>query len=635
MKYTRFAAGALLLLVCAFTTHAQVINTYAGNSSISPGWSGDGGPATAAAMNVVYSVAVDNSGNLYIGEANYRIRKVTPSGIISTVAGNGSPGYTGDGGPATAASIGTPAYLAVDGMGNIYIAQNASHVIRKVSAAGIITTFAGNGSPMYSGDGGLAVAAGIGMASGIAADNMGNVFFTDYAGSVRKIDVTGIITRVAGNGTMGYSGDGGPATAAQLYGPAGLTVSGTDLYIADEGNHVIRKVNAAGVITTVAGDGATATTGTMGGTYHGDGGPATAAGLNGPIGVAVNSATGDMFISDRNNHRIRKVDAAGTITTYAGNGTGGYSGDGGPANSVFTSINWQWGIALDGAGRLYIADELNYVVRRVDTSSNTPPSPGESGTAFTCRDMPVALDTILAAIDPNVGQTASWTLVSGPYHGSVAGSPATALTTGAWVYPSGLVYTPDAGFYGVDTFVTEVCDGYNCVLAKRFVFVDSVLSAGTVSGPATLCVGDTILLTATVTGGTWVAANANATVTAGSIIGVAGGAVDILYIVSSSCGQDTATHTITVNNDCAAGVADINKWGGAIAVMPNPSRGCFTVVAPVNASMIRLVDMMGREVARELVEKGKNTVFQNIPSGVYIVVAEVNGTMLRQSLQVY
>lgn len=625
---------AAMALLCATSIHAQIITTYAGNYAISPAWSGDGGPATAAAMNVVYSVAVDNAGNLYIGEANYRIRKVTPSGIISTIAGNGTYGYTGDGGPATAASIGTPAYIALDGMGNLYIAINEQHIIRKVAPSGTITTFAGNGSPGYSGDGGPAVSAAIGLASGIAADNFGNVYFTDYAGSVRKVDFFGTISRVAGTGMLGYSGDGGPATAAELFAPSGITCSGTDIYIADEGNNVIRKVNASGIISTVAGNGVGAGAGSTFGSYSGDGGPALMAGLNGPIGIAVNETTGDMFISDRHNHRIRKVDASGIISTYTGNGIGGYSGDGGPANSAFARINWNWGLALDGAGRLYIADELNYVVRRIDTSSNIPPSTGESGTAFTCTETPVHVDTIVAVIDPNIGQTASWTLVSGPYHGSLAGSPATATTTGSWVYPSGLIYTPDAGFYGLDTFTVEVCDAYNCVLAKRFVFVDSVMSAGALSGSATVCVGDTILLTATVPGGTWVAANANATVSAGSVIGISGGSVDVWYIVTSGCGQDTATHTLMVNADCTSGITNAPGAVGSLRVMPNPSLGSFTVTVPASCQAVRLLNVMGAEVARQLTDHNGAT-FHGIPSGSYMVVTEGDGNIWRQRIVVW
>ncbi len=636
MKHIRFAAGAMLLLACSLCTSAQIITTYAGNSSISPAWSGDGGPATAAAMHLVYSVAVDNGGNLYIGEANKVIRKVTPAGIITTVAGNGTLGYTGDGGPATAASIGWPAYIAVDGMGNIYIAQSDYSVIRKVAPSGIITTFAGNGTPGYSGDGGPATAAAIGLASGLATDNLGNVYFTDYAGSVRKVDVTGIITRVAGNGTLGYSGDGGPATAAQLYGPAGLTVSGTDLYIADEGNHVIRKVNAAGIITTVAGDGATATTGTMGGTYHGDGGPAIAAGLNGPIGVAVNSATGDMFISDRNNHRIRKVDAAGVITTYAGNGTGGYSGDGGPANSVFTSIYWQWGIALDAAGRLYIADELNYVVRRIETTSNIPPSPGESGTTFTCEGSPVPVDTMLAAMDPDAGQTESWTLVSGPYHGILAGAPTTSPTTGSWVFPSGLVYTPDAGFHGLDTFTVEICDGYNCVVTTRYVYVDTAVGAGAVTGATTLCIGDTIALSATVPGGAWISSNANASVSGGAVAGINEGTADIYYIINSNCGADTVIHTVNVlgSGDCETSVGNMTAGAGAMKIMPNPNTGSFTIALPENSCTIVIADIMGREVLRAANKRNKAHVTSLLP-GTYVVTVYAGEHTERQLVQVY
>ncbi|MFI5112212.1 MAG: choice-of-anchor D domain-containing protein [Terriglobales bacterium] len=309
-------------------TLAPVITTVAGNGSYS--YSGDNGPATIAGLYIPLGVAVDSAGNLYIADlSNNRIRKVDTSGTITTVAGGGSgcPGQTdsvGDGCPATSAALNDPAGVAVDSAGNLYIAEENNR-IRKVDASGTITTVAGNGTAGYSGDGGPATSAKLSYPYGVAVDRAGNLYIADvYNNRVRKVDASGIITTVAGNGTGGYSGDGGPAISAELY-PQGVAVdSAGNLYIGDS-NNLIRKVDASGVITTVAGNG------TPG--YSGDNGPATSAQLYDPYGVAVDSA-GNLYIADQRNQRIRKVDASGTITTVAGDGTEGYGGDNGPATSA-------------------------------------------------------------------------------------------------------------------------------------------------------------------------------------------------------------------------------------------------------------------------------------------------------------
>ena len=263
--------------------------------------------------------------------------------IIETVAGNGTEGFGGDGGAAVAAQLYLPLGVALDGAGNLYIADLGNHRIRKVDAAGVITTVAGSGSTGefgggFGGDGGAATGARLSSPAGMALDGAGNLYIADgWNHRIRKVDAAGTITTVAGSGRSGlgsmggYSGDGGPATAAQLYAPAGVALDGAgNLYIADLLNHRIRKVDSAGVITTVAGSGEV---GFGEGGFGGDGGPATAAQLNFPEGVALDGA-GNLYISDTRNQRIRKVDAAGVITTVAGygptgEGEGGFGGDGG------------------------------------------------------------------------------------------------------------------------------------------------------------------------------------------------------------------------------------------------------------------------------------------------------------------
>ena len=252
MKRTLF----ILALAFYLHTNAQIITTVAGNGTA--GYSGDGGQASAAEFNEPSDVIFDASGNLYVADWNgNRVRKVTTSGIITTIAGTGVGSYNGDGGQATAAEIYRPEKIILDGSGNIYILDTYNNRVRKINTSGIITTIAGNGSGFTSGDGGYATAAGIYQPTGLAFDASGNIFIAEYLGNrIRKVSTAGIVSTIAGNGTASYSGDGGLATAAELNLPISLIfdVSG-NLYVTDFQNNRIRKINTAGIITTVAGNG--------------------------------------------------------------------------------------------------------------------------------------------------------------------------------------------------------------------------------------------------------------------------------------------------------------------------------------------------------------------------------------------
>ena len=330
-----------------------LITTVAGNGA--GGYSGDGGPATSASLFAPSCVAVDTSGNLFIADtSNYSIRKVDTNGIISTVAG--VAGSFGDGGSATDAILSNPQGVAVDAAGNLFIADTSTYRIRKVDTNAIITTVAGSGVGGYSGDGGFATNANLFYPLGVAVDAAGNLFIADQNSQrIRKVDTNGIITTVAGNGSNSYNGDGGFATNASLYNPSGVTVDTSgNLFIADQSNHRIRKVDNNGIISTVAGKV------TSGGS--GDGGFATNANLFYPLGVAVDAA-GNLFIADRFNQRIRKVDNNGIIITVAGNGTIGYSGDDGFATSA--RLQYPSGVTVDAAGNLFIADQSNQRIRKV------------------------------------------------------------------------------------------------------------------------------------------------------------------------------------------------------------------------------------------------------------------------------
>jgi trimeric autotransporter adhesin len=299
------------------------------------GYGGDGGPATAALLNEAKGVALDSSGNLYIAdEGNNRIRLVS-NGIINTVAGNGTSGSAGDGGNATNANLSAPSLVGLSASGTFYIVDSGNQRLRQVSG-GTISTVVGNVTLSGDGDNMPATSAALSLAPSIAVDSQGNIFIAE-AGSnrVRKVS-GGVITTVAGNGTQGYSGDGGSATNAQLNGPLGLTAAPSgDLYIADTVNNVVRKVTG-GTIITVAGNGIQG--------YSGDGGAATSAELKFPTGLAVD-ASGNLYIADTGNWVIRKV-SGGTISTFAGT----------PINNY---LNSPAGLAFDRSGNLYVADSAN------------------------------------------------------------------------------------------------------------------------------------------------------------------------------------------------------------------------------------------------------------------------------------
>jgi len=322
-----------------------------------PAGSGDGGLATDAALAHPRSVAIDRSGNVLISDwNNNQVLKVTPNGIVTTIAGTRTPGFTGDGGPAAQAQLLAPHGIAVDAAGNVYITDQGNHRVRRVGLDGVIKTIAGDGRTGSSGDGGLATQAAVGFPAGVALDGAGNIYISmQMSQIIRRIAPDGIITTIAGTGTAGFSGDGGPATQAQLNGPVGIAADLVgNVYVADHTNNRIRKISVAGIITTVAGNGSQG--------FSGDGGPATGAAIDGPFGVAVDRA-GVVYVTDSRNSRIRRVGLDGVITTIAGTGDPGFSGDGGPPMQA--RLQGPHGVVVDAAGTVYIADTANDRIRKV------------------------------------------------------------------------------------------------------------------------------------------------------------------------------------------------------------------------------------------------------------------------------
>ena len=331
------------------------ITTFAG--SVKGGFSGDGGPVNEAELTMPSDLFLDEKGVLYI-VGDGRIRRVGLDGIITTIAGTGERGFSGDGGLATEASFDRPVDVAVDSKGNIYIADPGNNRIRRVDVNGIITTIAGTGEGAFSGDGGPAIEAALLRPSGVAVDSDGNVYIADTGNNrVRKVNAfSGIITTIAGTDIGGFDGDGGPATEAKLDSPVGIAIDGQDIYIADQSNNRIRRVGLTGIITTIAGRGDF--------DFSGDGGLATDAALR-PSDVAVDSK-GNIYIADTGNHRIRVVDTGRIIDTLAGSEVDQptYSGDGGPANQA--KFDGPSGVAVDADGiNVYIADNGNNRIRRV------------------------------------------------------------------------------------------------------------------------------------------------------------------------------------------------------------------------------------------------------------------------------
>ena len=426
-----------------------IISTVAGNGV--SGYSGDGGPATAASLSFPEELALDAAGNLYIGDfSNFVIRQIDTSGIIHTIAGNHTNGYSGDGGPATAAQMGNPQAVAVDGNGNVYIGETSQHV-RKVDPNGIITTIAGNGMNGNAGDGGPATSAAVGFVEGLLFNS--GLLYISNASSIWSLDLGSDLIHLIANTSIGqgFGGDGGLATAAFFNFPLGMALDHQgNLFVADSENNRIREIAAdSQIVTTIAGG------------YVGDGMQARQASLDlQSQGAHISfDRTGSLYIADGAGGRVRKVSPNGIITTVAGNGTLGYSGDGGPATSA--QLSSPGAVGVDSVGNVFIADFANGV-RKVDTNgtiSTLHPNglpffggpflfePG-AGLAIDASDNIFVSDglTVVWKIDPSNNAT----IVAGTYFGFGFGGDGGPATQALLLLPAGIAVDANGNLYIAD-----------------------------------------------------------------------------------------------------------------------------------------------------------------------------------------
>jgi hypothetical protein len=389
-------ATVVVVATPAFAVSNNIIVTYAGTGV--QGNTGDGGPALQAKLATPTGVVLDNAANVFVSDTgNSRVRKIaagsTPTNqTITAFAGSGTYGCAGDGGPATAAQLKAPTGVAFYN-GDVYIADSGCNKVRKVHQ-GTITTVAGTGSAGYAGDGGPATSAKLNAPTAVALDSAGDLFIADTGNNVVREVRGGVITTFAGkywNGNYHYSlssaseheddcsltGNGGPATSAKLCIPTGLAVSGTTVLISDTGNNQVRKVSG-GIITAFAGTGSSG--------FSGDGGQAVYAKIAYPVGLAYDPL-GDVYIVDAGNARVRQVDASGKITTFAGNGTFGAAGDNGPAERA--EINSIGGVSTDAAN-VFLGDTFNNKVRRIH-KGGPPPALSEGSTIALAGSVAIVL----------------------------------------------------------------------------------------------------------------------------------------------------------------------------------------------------------------------------------------------------
>jgi len=608
----RLAGFMLCLAFWCPDAGAQIITTIAGNGVFNYG--GDGGPGTAASVEYLHFGVADTAGNLIVSDNfNDRIREINTAGIISTFAGDGAPAFGGDGGPATLAHLTSPRGVTMDRKGNLYIADANNSRIRKVDTAGNISTYAGNGIIGFAGDGGPATAAEFTGLIDLVADTAGNIYAADGGNArVRKIDTSGIITTIAGTGGTAYTGDGGPATLAQIQAPGGLALDKYgNLYIAIDNCNCVRKVNAAdGIIHTIAGNN------TMG--FSGDGGPATAASLSSPADIAVDSAL-NLYISDHGNNRIRRIDTLGIIQTIAGTGAEGYAGDGGPATGA--AFYLPMGVNLDRQGNIYVCDWGNYRLRKI-----TLPRISIASTTS---------DTICAGAAKSFTAVVTNDAAAPVYQWKLNNSN---TGTGTSSYTTTMLHNGDV----ITCVLTYLLgDAVTTVSNAIRITVDTTLpDAGAITGHDSVCTRHQTLLADTAAGGAWSASNMRALVVSGSVSGIAAGLDTIRYTVTNACGSRTALFPVVVVATCPDGIQQVNPVvRDGLILQPNPNTGNFTCTVRSQENeeaILTMTSLDGRKILRTTTLTNKPIILESgAPAGIYFISAATGHGVWCEQVLIY
>ena len=581
MRNYTFLFILIVSLLCNSFCKAQSGNIYTTVGTGVAGFAGDGGLATAAKLNSPTDVFKDQNGNLFIADRNNnRIRKVNTAGIISTVVGNGTAGYTGDGGLATAAELKHPNGVAVDYAGNIYIADESNNVIRMVNTAGIISTIAGTGTAGFSGDGGPATSAMFNDPQAVAVDLAGNIYVADNNNSrVRKINTAGIISTYAGGGGVGFTVDGVSATSVSLCNIHDVSVDHNGIvYFTNQGCWHFLRVTTAGLIYNEAGAASPS--------FSGDCGPADSADIQTPYGIYPDNL-GNVYLCPRGNIRVRKVNGLNYIKTVVGTGIAGYTGDGGPAISATVSTTI-YGVFADSLQNIYFADEGNNVIRNFTSSAysdtlNLPLCTGGTDTLhdsigggiWTSSNTSVATIGSSNGVLTGVGAGTSTitytnpacpalflvsialdTIAGGPGGSVCVGATLPLTDTGTGIWSSGSLGVATVG--SLTGVVTGVSAG-TAVITHTYTSGGGCYSIATVTvnpmptailGSNQLCVGSTTLLSDAAGGGTWVSSNTlvGTIGTDGTVTGMSAGTTTITY----SLGSCYVTRTITVNTQPVA-----------------------------------------------------------------------------------
>lgn len=575
----------LLLFLHAFA-NAQVITTVVGNGS--PGYGGDGGPAASATLHRPFKVVFDNIGNMYIVDLyNNCIRRVDTSGYISRFAGIvGTWGFGGDGGPATTAAFNQIDGLAFDGTGNAYVADGNNNRVRKIDTAGIVSTFAGCDTSGYGGDGGPATVAKLNYPNSVAIDSVGNVYISDCANNrIRKVNTSGIISTVAGSGSVGYCGDGGPATAACLWAPFSVALDANgNVYIMDDGNSVVRKVNTAGIISTIIGNHIPG--------YSGDGCVATLAQIGEFSSELSVDGFDNMYFGDFSNNVVRKVNlTSGIINTIAGNGVAGFGGDGGQA--LASRLNGPVGISFDKKGNAFIPDFYNNRVRKI-------------GDFLSIRGSNIVCVGGTSALTDTVGggtwSSSNTSIVTVDLHTGIATGLAPGMATMFYTKP-----------------------GYS---ASFTMMVKSPLVPGAFSASRdSVCIGDTVLLHNSTLDGIWMSEDTTiAKISAnGLLTGMSSGVVNLKYILRNVCGADTAAFPFIVGKiPCQSDLEHFNGTNeSSLTISPNPNYGIFRINVSsrfTSDAKVIITNILGEKI-KELVA-ATNKDFQielDEPAGIYFI----------------